>query len=312
MRKALSLCVSLMVVLSAPVPLWAAPINDSIVAVVNDDVITLKDLKDYISSIYRQLKVEHHSESEIRDIMTTYEEKGINQLIEDKLILAAANEKGMEIRPEMVDKRLNEIRDKYPDEDKFLTALNAQGVTVTDLKNKLTNQMKARYIVDMEVRDKVFVNPQDVTNYYNKHATEFTRRTKYNLQSVYISFDKGKQSARNRAAEARAKLAAGEDFDKVNKEYSEAPSVGTIEQGEMVPAVEKEVFSLGVDQVSQPIEVEGGIYVFKVIGILPGRVDSLQEARDEIYAKLFDGQFQEKFRAWIEKLRKKNYVEIRD
>ena len=97
--------------------------------------------------------------------------------------------------------------------------------------------MKARYIVDVEVKNKVFVNPQDVTDYYNAHSDDFTRKTRYSLQSIYVSFDKGKQEARNRAAEARAKLAAGEDFDKVFKEYSEMASVGTMEQGQMVPAI---------------------------------------------------------------------------
>lgn len=312
MKKILTLCAASLLLMSlCSVPASAKPINDSIVAIVNEDVITLKDLKDYISNIYRQLKVEHHTSEEIQDIMAAYEEKGINQLIEDKLILAAANEKGMEIRGEMVNKRLSEIKLKYQSENDFLQSLNGQGMTVTDLKNKITDQMKARYMVDMEVRDKIFVNPADVTKYYNQNSEMFVRKTKYNLQSIYVSFDKGKQEARNRAAEARAKLAAGEDFEKISKEYSEAPSVGSIEQGKMVPAIEKEVFGLKIDQVSQPVEVDGGVYVFKVIGIVPGRVESLQEAREQIYAKLFDKQFQDKFKEWIDKLRKKNYVEIR-
>lgn len=312
MRRPLHLCLSLAaVVLGAWPARAAAPSTDTIIAIVNSDVITLKDLKDYVAGIYHQLKVENHSPEEIREIMATYEEKGINQLVEDKLILAAANEKGLEMRPEVVDKRLKEIQAKYPSEDAFLAALNAQGLTITDLKNKMIDQMKARYIVDIEVKDKVFVNPQDVTGYYNSHQDEVSRKSKYNLESIYVSFDKGKQEARNQAAEARAKLAAGEDFDKLSKEYSELPSVGIIEQGQMVPAIEKVVFSLGLGQVSDLVEVDGGIYVFKVIGILPGRVDTLQEAKDRIYNKLYDMQFQQKFKDWIDKLRKKTYVEIR-
>ena len=290
----------------------ARPVNDAIVAIVNNDVITLKDLKDYIGSIYRQLMVEHKSLQEIQETMAAYEEKGINQLIEDKLILAAANDKELQIRPEVADKRLKEIKDKYATEDEFLKVLNNQGVTITDLKNKLINQMKAHYIVDIEVKQKVFVNPQEVTKYYNEHADDFTRKAKYSLQSVYVSFDKGKQEARSRTAEARAKLASGEDFEKISKEYSELPSVGTMEEGQMVPAVEQVVFGLKIGEVSQPVEVEGGIYVFKVTGILPGRVETLKEVKDKVYNKLYDEQFQQKFKIWIDKLRQKNYVEIRD
>ena len=172
--------------------------------------------------------------------------------------------------------------------------------------------MKARYTVDIEVKQKVFVNPQEVTNYYNTHRDEFERKAKYNLQSIYISFNKGRGEARKRAIEAHGRLAAGEDFEKLNKEYSEMPSVGTMEQGEMVPAVEQVVFALKLEEVSRPVEVEGGIYIFKATGISPGRKQSLVEAKDQIYNKMYDETFKKSFQAWIDKLRKKNYVEIRD
>ncbi len=312
MRNLKQLVFSIFLLVAFAAPVQARPVNDSIVAIVNNDVITLKDLKDYIGGIYRQLKVEHKSAEEIQEIMSSYEEKGINQLIEDRLILAAADEKGLEIRPEVLDKRLKEIKLRYSSEDEYIAALSAQGMTISDLKKKMINQMKARYIVDLEVKDKIFVNPQEVTKYYNEHVNDFTRKTRYSLQSIYVSFDKGKQEARDRASEARAKLAAGEDFEKIEKEYSQLPSVGTIEQGQMVPAIEKVVFDLKVGDVSDLVEVDGGIYVFKVVGILPGRVETLIESKDKIYAKLYDELFQKKFQEWIIKLRKKNYVEIRD
>ncbi|HLD88055.1 MAG TPA: SurA N-terminal domain-containing protein, partial [Candidatus Omnitrophota bacterium] len=83
----------------------AAQLNDTIIAIVNSEAITLKDLRDHIGGIYRQLKVENKSAQEINEIMATYEQKGVNQLVEDRLILAAANEKGLEIRQEAVNKR---------------------------------------------------------------------------------------------------------------------------------------------------------------------------------------------------------------
>src|SRR3989338_6098758 len=103
----------------------AAPLNDTIIAIVNSEAITLKDLRDYIGGIYRQLKVENKSAQEINEIMVPYEQKGL------------------EIRQEAVNKRLKEIRDRYSNEDAFVAALSTQGMTITDLKNKAINQMKA-------------------------------------------------------------------------------------------------------------------------------------------------------------------------
>ena len=299
-------------ILTAPSLALAAPIiNDSIVAIVNNDVITLKDLKDYIGGVYRQLKIEHKSPEEIQATMVSYEERGVNQLVEDKLILAAANDKGIEIRPEMVTKKLQEIRDRYASDQDFLNEITAQGLTVTDLRNKMTNQFKSKYIVDIEVKNKIFLNPEDVTQYYNDHKEEFESKTKCDLDSIYIAFGKDKEGALKRIKEAREKLTAGEDFAKVSKEYSQAPSVGTLEQGQMVPAIEKEVFNLKKGELSQVVEVEGGAYIFKVNAITLGGLQSLEEVKDDIYNKLFVQQFQAKFKAWVGKLRDRSYVEIR-
>ena len=290
----------------------AKPLNDAIVAIVNNEVITLKDLKDYIGGVYRQLKVEHRTPKEIQEIMTTYEEKGVNQLVEDKIILAAANSKGIEIRPEVIAKRLKEIKDRYPSEDEFQAEINSQGITATDLKTKILNQMKSKYIVDIEVREKIFINPEDVTRYYNDHKDEFEDKTKYNLDSIYISFKNGKEAALAKIKEARTKAGYIADFKQLIKDYSESPSVGTLEQGQMVPAIEKEIFSLKKGEISQPLEVENGVYIFKVNEIIEGHKQSIDEVKDQIYEQLFQHQFQDKFRVWLDKLRSKAYVEIRN
>ncbi len=286
--------------------------TDAIIAIVNDDVITLKDLRQYVAGIASQLKIENKSPEEIRRIMGDYEQKSLDKLIDDKLILAAANDKGIEVRDDIVDKRLQEIKDRYPGENDFLKALNAQGMTVSDLRRKLTDQLKVKYEVDMEVKDKIFINPQDTTDYYNKHAGEFSRKPMVNLQSIFVSFDKyTKQEARTRADEARSRMLAGEDFDKVFQKYSDGSSLGEVQKGQMVDAVENVVFNLKLNEVSDPVEVENGIYVFKAVGASPGKQQTLAEVKDQIYDKLLDDQFQAKFKEWVDKLREKAYVEIK-
>jgi len=296
----------------SPLVFAESPPSDAIIAIVNDDVITLKDLKEYIASIAGQLKIENKSPEEIQQIMSAYEQKGLDKLIEDKLILAAANDKGIEVRDDIVTKRLEEIKARYASEDEFINALNTQGMTISDLEKKLTDQLKVKYEVDMEVRDKIFINPQDVTDYYNNHLTEFDRKPMVNLQSIFVSFNKySKQEARTRADEARSRMLAGEDFDKISKEYSDSSSIGEVEQGSMVDAVENVVFNLKLEEVSDPVEVENGIYVFKAIGISPGKQQSLVEVKDQIYGKLLDDKFQANFKDWVVKLRQKAYVEIK-
>jgi len=286
--------------------------SDAIIAIVNDDVITMKDLRQYIAGVAGQLRIENKSPEEIQQIMGDYEQKGLDKLIEDKLVLAAANTKGIEVRDDLVDKRIQEIKDRYPSENDLIKALNVEGMTVSDLRQKMLDQMKVKYEVDMEVRDKLNVNPQDVTEYYNNHVNDFIRKPSVNLQSIFVSFDKHKkQEAQSRADEARSRLLAGEDFDRVFQKYSDGSSVGEIEKGQMVENVENAVFKLKVGDVSETVGVANGIYVFKVIGISAGNQQALAEVKDQIYSKLLDDQFHLKFKEWVDKLREKAYVEIK-
>lgn len=290
---------------------WAAQ-GDKIVAVVNDEIITLKDLKAYMSSIYSQLRIENNDPFEIDQIMRQYEEKGINQLIEDKLILAAAKEKDMEVKQAAVDKKVDEIKSRYPSETVFQNIIEQQGMTIGDVRERIMDQIKAKFMVDNEVRSKIFVNPQEVTDYYAQHKDDFVQKARVNLDSIFISYDNGLEAARKEAAEIHAFLKEGQDFRELSKKHSDLPSVGVIEEGQLKSDIEQRIFNMKEDEISEPIEVENGIYIFKFIRSAPRETRPLKEVKDSIYNIIFQKKFQERFENWISKLRKKAYVEIRE
>ena len=287
-------------------------LEDAIVAVVNNDVITLKDLKEYIEMIKGELRIEGRDPVEIAEIMEQYEKKGINQLIEDRLILDAATAKGIEINKDAVERRFGEIRARYPSEEVFITALQKEGLSITDLRKRVTDKLKVKYTVDLEVRDKVIVNPQEVTRFYKEHLDDLKESAKVQLESVFVSFLKGKEVARQRASGARQKLIEGKDFTEVSREYSELPSVGVVEEGQLLSTVEAEVFALKENEISSLIEVENGIYVFKLIKKSSGSIPELKSVKDRIYNKIFEDKFKAKFKTWLDKLKKEAYVEIKE
>jgi len=65
------------------------------------------------------------SHPEIQQVMGSMSKRVWIKLIEDKLILAAANDKGIQVRDDLIDKRMQEIKDRYASEDDFLRAINA-------------------------------------------------------------------------------------------------------------------------------------------------------------------------------------------
>jgi parvulin-like peptidyl-prolyl isomerase len=132
-----------------------------------------------------------------------------------------------------------------------------------------------------------------------------------NLDSIFVSFDKGREEAKKRADEARKQLTEGKSFVDVHKEFSNLPSVGSIEEGQLKPEIERKVFDMKAGEISEPIEVDNGIYIFKFNRKVEREVESLKDAKEDIYNIIYDEKFKKRFDDWIAKLRKKVYVEIR-
>ena len=293
------------------VPARAQNVEDGIIAVVNDEVVTFKDLQDYIRQTYASMAAQGVPEDQVKEMMAELQNNGLKQLVEDKLILSRANAIGIEVRDKLVDQRVEEIKAKYASEQVFLDALVKNGATVTDLRDKILAQLKIKYVIDHEVKSKVFVNPQEVTEFYEQNKDSFLKSRRVNLDSIYITFIDDKEAARARANEALALIKEGKDFEEVAKQYSDSSSIGVVEEGQFLPDIEKVVFSLTQGQVSDSVETDKGIFIFKLKGEIPAQVAELREVKSQIYDLLYREKFQERFEQWLGKLQKKAYVEIK-
>ena len=310
-------------------PAHARTANDTIIAIVNKEAITLKDLHDYLSTIYVQLSSEGKSEDEIKAVMVKYQNEGLNRLIEDKLLVDEANRKELKVRDKAVDDRLEEVKRNYPSEDDFLKAIVQEGLTVTELKKRISDQLKAKYIVEMEVKSKIFVNPSEVTDHYKEHINDFMKPERVDLDSIFIPYAQSPMTAKEtsgnpaqypdnqkvaqeKANEALAALKAGQDFLETAKKYSRLPPIGIVARGQMILSIENAIFGLKTGEVSEPIKAANGIFIFKLKAELPAETAALDEVKDKIYNALFNQKFQKRLSLWIDDLKKKAYVEIKN
>lgn len=292
-------------------PETSSAIEDAIIAVVNDELITLKDLKDYVQSTYVSLVAEGMPDAQIQEVMKDMEVNGTVKLIEDKLILSQANTVGLQVREELVDERIDTLKTKYGSEQTLVDALIKNGATLTDLRNKIRDQLKIKFIVDHEVKDKIFVNPQEVTEYYEQNKQQFARPERINLESIFVGYKEDRDAAKGKVDEILKKIGEGAEFSDLVKEYSEAPSVGVVEHGQLLPEVEKIVFSLSLHEISPPVETDNGIFIFRLAGNSPAETASLESVKDRIYETISNEKFKKQFRRWIDKLKKDAYIEIK-
>jgi parvulin-like peptidyl-prolyl isomerase len=293
----------------APSAVWAY--EDAIIAVVNDELITLQDLKDYIQSTLARYAAEGMPEQQLRQIKNELEANGIKRIIEDKLILSKANELDLKLNDKVIQNRINDIKSQYPSEEIFLEALVKHGANLSELREKVKDQLKIKYVIQHEVEKKIFVNPQEVTDYYNAHKDEFNKGERVKLKSIFIAFKDDKEASREKAQEAYEFVKDGIDFEETASIYSDTPSIGVVERGQLLPEIEEIIFQLEPGEISPIIEVNSGLYIFKLIQKMSPETANLEEVKDAIYQKLYRMKFQDKYADWLDELTQNAYIEIK-
>jgi len=303
----LVLCVLSLILFSVN---FAKAEEDKLVAIVNNEVITEHDKKEYLNILFLQLSDQIDGE-QLKSEMKKAEDEAVTRLIEDKLIVQEAKNKGLNIDDREIEQRYKAIKNNFQSETEFDLYLKMHNLTPADIKNKIKDQLLMRTIIETEVKDKVFVHPQEVTEYYNTHKVELKEPERIELDSILVKNAGNEWDTEAKMQEILKKLRAGQDFSKLRQEYSDSQPIGTVKKGTLNEEIEKVVFNLKPQEVSKPVKTNNGIYLFKLINKIPESEQGLEETREQIYQMLFEKKFTEKLASWLDGLKEKAYILVK-
>ncbi len=270
----------------------AAP--DSIAAVVNKDIITLKELNDYAAFTGMQ---EQGGRAKSRQEL-------LAKLIEDRLILQEARKSGLKADEARVKARVEDIKSKYPSEAVFQQTLREQGLVQSDLEEKISEQMLMYEAINKQVKSRVIVDPQEITSYFEEDKNLFKLPEQRSVEYIVTREE-------DKAAKFYAALKDAKGFGEAAAAAGVTP--GTLQlfkNGQFKKNIEDVVFSLKTGEFSYPLKAENEFYVFRVTGVVEPRSQKLDEVREEIRDILFTRKFQEGLASWLDKLKAKAYIKI--
>ena len=92
----------------------------------------------------------------------------LNQLMVEMIILERAEELGLTISDEEVEKAAAEIKKDYP-EDTFEKTLLEFAVSYESWEARLRNRLLMEKVVDNELKDQIVISPEDIASYYKKN-----------------------------------------------------------------------------------------------------------------------------------------------
>jgi peptidyl-prolyl cis-trans isomerase SurA len=132
-----------------------------------------------------------------------------------------------------------------------------------------------------------------------------------------VGKDLTESAARNRLLSYKQRVQSGTDFAELARQYSQDGSaaaggdLGWAGPGQYVPEFEEVMSQLRPGQVSEPLVSRFGVHLIQVMERREVPV-TLREQREMVRSQLREKKMEELYIAWVEDLRGRAYVELRD
>jgi parvulin-like peptidyl-prolyl isomerase len=303
-----------------------ADVIDGIAAIVNNDVVTISQVRELVGARERSLR-DLYRGAELEQKVEEMRISAIKDLVDRQLILQEfkkLQEKGANIPDYVIDNRVQAlIREEFGgDRAAFVRTLQAQGFTLTRFKEIEREKIIVQAMRQSKVEDNFVISPTQIQTYYDKNKTAYATPEQVKLRMIVIREGSSGDvpeigSKKELAEEIRQKVAAGAEFDLMAQMYSEDESTqqaggdwGWIERNMLNEELTKVAFSLRPGEVSPVIGIENTYYIVKVEARRNAAIKPITEVRDEIEKNLIQQERMKAQQRWLETLRQKAYIKI--
>lgn len=290
---------------------------DAIVAIVNDDIITLSDYLAEHDMMYELLRSQFQGE-EFAKRYEAEKEVLLDRMITEKLLLQEAQKIDLNV-DEQLRMFIDNIKEQYNigSDEELRRTLAQQGINYEAWRNQQEKTLLQQAVVYSEVGRSIAIDETDVINYYDLHPEEFTEPEEYKLRGIILlSEGKSEEEIQTIKREIDEKLAAGEDLATLAGQYSDGPQreskgdMGVFQKGQLSERLQQAVEDLEEGSISPWIEMPNGWYLVKLEEKKESRLKPFEEVKREIEDKLFNQEQQVKIEEYITNLKKRSYINI--
>jgi len=291
---------------------------DRVVAVVNDEAVTLSEIQEEGQPVVRKIFQDFVGPERDRRLEEA-EKRLMEDLISRRLMYQVAKREGMLPSAAEVNGALEDLKrnNNAPDEAQFRALLKAEGLTVEQVRRSVGERLAIGRLLARQVRSTIIIGEDELTKSYEANQEKYQRNPTAEIRHMLFPVPPGEDEApiRARAEAARARIVAGEDFTRVAEQVA-ASGEGqggdpmTVHRGELAPEIEAAAFGTPAGGVSPPIRAAAGWHLIQVERVQAERMAPFAEVRDAIRDQLFQEKFEAKRKDWLANLRTKSFIQI--
>ena len=145
------------------------PAVDRVVASVDGDPITMREVQDFASSHGQQIDTGDFASSDTA-------KTAVKALIGEKLLEQEVKKYDDKVDEAQVDKYIAQLRmDKHMSDAEFRAQLQASGMSYDELRKRARLDLEKAMMIEQEVRAKINVPDADIQAFYVAHKEDFSR-----------------------------------------------------------------------------------------------------------------------------------------
>ena len=283
---------------------------DRIVAIVNNDIITLSELNEATRPYRERIDASDKSSAEKNELIQSLEHDILHKMIDRVLTRQEAARRNITVSDADIQAAIENFKKQNNlDQEGLEKGLEAEGITLAEYRDRIREDILQSMLINREVRSKVIITREDIAAYYENHADAFKGETKYKLRNILLETEQGLQ-------EVVARLEKGVPFQEAARQYSVAPNaddggdLGVFDIGNFNETIRDAVLPLKEKEYSDIIQAGQGYQIIYVEDIQETGGKTLDQAKDEIQDILYKEQVEQKFADWIASLKENAHVKI--
>ncbi|MBU2622099.1 MAG: SurA N-terminal domain-containing protein [Proteobacteria bacterium] len=304
------------------VRLCGAEVVDRVVAVVNEDVVSLSELTGAVQPYADKIKSLGYSLEKEREMLFKVREDILDQIIKQKLTYQESKKYKLSVSEKELDNSIERFKEAnhYTDED-LRSALAKDNISMEEYRDKVKDNILRTKLLNIEVKSKIVITRDDIKSYYENHKNMYQSEKRYHLQNMVKKADYSLGADDKKAIllimeEIYNRLKEGKPFDQVSRDYSggsydiKSLDLGTFKPDQLSQQVRDAIKGLNSGECTKVFETEIGYQIIYIQDIEEKPGKSLDEAAPEIEDILFREILDKKFLSWIDALKQKSHIKI--
>ena len=280
---------------------------EKVVAVVNNRIITLSELRQEIKDVRTNPEAEINSR------------KVLDAMIDRILLDQQAAARKISVSDEEVKAIVKSQQEAMNlDEEAIAKELKKQNMTEELFHRQWKYQILSRRLLDSVTQGSIAVTDEEIEEYHRKHYGEEDTGYEKQTKIAHILIDQETENALSKAEEVLELAKSGHSFAQLARTYSMDESsaqngglLGYFVKGDLVTEIESAVEQTEVNGIAGPVKTSRGYHIIKILERIEDGKSSVSRYGDRIKHQLYMEKVERFITSWLEDIKKKSYIEIK-